>query len=181
MWLCVLITFVTTIHCVEKGSFSALPFPCLSCWQHVNSYFSSCDTAKVLWKSFTMTIISIGKKVFGGKMLWRLFLFSWTHQICLPVGKIWALFLLVFILYVCSTFHILLNHPLLALHQYGLFFSAFILSSKHISQKVVALWLVIFFMQVMQELGLIGLRIQRMPSEPGLEFGIPSQYSYMTV
>lgn len=36
-------------------------------------------------------------------------------------------------------------------------------------------------MQVMQELGLIGLRIQRMPSEPNLEFGIPSQYSYMTV
>ncbi|XP_019250677.1 PREDICTED: 4-alpha-glucanotransferase DPE2 [Nicotiana attenuata] len=34
---------------------------------------------------------------------------------------------------------------------------------------------------VMQELGLVGLRIQRMPSEPGLEFGIPSQYSYMTV
>lgn len=33
----------------------------------------------------------------------------------------------------------------------------------------------------MQELGLIGLRIQRMPSEPGLEFGIPSQYPYMTV
>jgi hypothetical protein len=33
----------------------------------------------------------------------------------------------------------------------------------------------------MQELGLIGLRIQRMPSEPNLEFGIPSQYSYMTV
>lgn len=36
-------------------------------------------------------------------------------------------------------------------------------------------------MQVMQELGLIGLRIQRMPNEPDLEFGIPSQYSYMTV
>ncbi|CAL5085294.1 unnamed protein product [Urochloa decumbens] len=35
--------------------------------------------------------------------------------------------------------------------------------------------------EVMQELGLIGLRIQRMPSEPNLEFGIPSQYSYMTV
>lgn len=34
---------------------------------------------------------------------------------------------------------------------------------------------------VMQELGLIGLRIQRMPSEPDLEFGIPSQYDYMTV
>ncbi|KAL2480812.1 4-alpha-glucanotransferase DPE2 [Abeliophyllum distichum] len=34
---------------------------------------------------------------------------------------------------------------------------------------------------VMQELGLIGLRIQRMPNEPGLEFGIPSQYGYMTV
>lgn len=34
---------------------------------------------------------------------------------------------------------------------------------------------------VMQELGLIGLRIQRMPSEPDLEFGIPSQYGYMTV
>ncbi|XP_060191492.1 4-alpha-glucanotransferase DPE2 isoform X3 [Lycium barbarum] len=34
---------------------------------------------------------------------------------------------------------------------------------------------------VMQELGLVGLRIQRMPSEPGLEFGIPSQYGYMTV
>lgn len=34
---------------------------------------------------------------------------------------------------------------------------------------------------VMQELGLIGLRIQRMPSEPSLEFSIPSQYSYMTV
>uniref|UniRef100_A0A6N2L3A0 4-alpha-glucanotransferase n=1 Tax=Salix viminalis TaxID=40686 RepID=A0A6N2L3A0_SALVM len=34
---------------------------------------------------------------------------------------------------------------------------------------------------VMQELGLIGLRIQRMASEPDQEFGIPSQYSYMTV
>lgn len=34
---------------------------------------------------------------------------------------------------------------------------------------------------VMQELGLIGLRIQRMPNEPGLEFGIPSHYNYMTV
>ncbi|XP_031127124.1 4-alpha-glucanotransferase DPE2-like isoform X2 [Ipomoea triloba] len=34
---------------------------------------------------------------------------------------------------------------------------------------------------VMQELGLIGLRIQRMPSEAGREFGIPSEYSYMTV
>ncbi|KAG4915799.1 hypothetical protein JHK87_053356 [Glycine soja] len=35
--------------------------------------------------------------------------------------------------------------------------------------------------QVMQELGLVGLRIQRMPNEPDLEFGIPSKYSYMTV
>lgn len=34
---------------------------------------------------------------------------------------------------------------------------------------------------VMQELGLIGLRIQRMPSEANCEFGIPSQYNYMTV
>ncbi|GAU44872.1 hypothetical protein TSUD_329290 [Trifolium subterraneum] len=34
---------------------------------------------------------------------------------------------------------------------------------------------------VMQELGLVGLRIQRMPNESDLEFGIPSQYSYMTV
>ncbi|KAG0479077.1 hypothetical protein HPP92_013796 [Vanilla planifolia] len=34
---------------------------------------------------------------------------------------------------------------------------------------------------VMKELGLIGLRIQRMPSEPGVEFGIPSQYNYETV
>lgn len=34
---------------------------------------------------------------------------------------------------------------------------------------------------VMQELGLIGLRIQRMPGEADLEFGIPSQYPYMTV
>ncbi|CAM8985551.1 unnamed protein product [Rhodiola kirilowii] len=34
---------------------------------------------------------------------------------------------------------------------------------------------------VMQELGLIGLRIQRMPNESDLEFGIPSRYSYMTV
>lgn len=34
---------------------------------------------------------------------------------------------------------------------------------------------------VMQELGLIGLRIQRMPNEPDQEFGIPSQYGYMTV
>lgn len=34
---------------------------------------------------------------------------------------------------------------------------------------------------VMEELGLIGLRIQRMPNESDLEFGIPSQYSYMTV
>lgn len=34
---------------------------------------------------------------------------------------------------------------------------------------------------VMEELGLLGLCIQRMPSEPGLEFGIPSRYKYMTV
>jgi len=34
---------------------------------------------------------------------------------------------------------------------------------------------------VMQELGLIGLRIQRMPSESDLEFGIPANYGYMTV
>lgn len=40
---------------------------------------------------------------------------------------------------------------------------------------------VLILMQVMQELGLIGLRIQRMPSESELEFGIPSQYNYMTV
>lgn len=39
----------------------------------------------------------------------------------------------------------------------------------------------LILMQVMEELGLIGLRIQRMPNEPDLEFGIPSQYSYMTV
>ncbi|KAI7733269.1 hypothetical protein M8C21_007244, partial [Ambrosia artemisiifolia] len=38
-----------------------------------------------------------------------------------------------------------------------------------------------FLRYVMQELGLIGLRIQRMPSEADLEFGIPSQYDYMTV
>ncbi|CAI9782888.1 unnamed protein product [Fraxinus pennsylvanica] len=34
---------------------------------------------------------------------------------------------------------------------------------------------------VMQELGLIGLHIQRMPNEPDKEFGVPSQYSYMTI
>uniref|UniRef100_A0A7N0UGE4 4-alpha-glucanotransferase n=1 Tax=Kalanchoe fedtschenkoi TaxID=63787 RepID=A0A7N0UGE4_KALFE len=34
---------------------------------------------------------------------------------------------------------------------------------------------------VMQELGLIGLRIQRMPNESDLEFGIPARYNYMTV
>lgn len=34
---------------------------------------------------------------------------------------------------------------------------------------------------VLQELALLGLRIQRMPSESDLEFGIPSHYDYMTV
>lgn len=34
---------------------------------------------------------------------------------------------------------------------------------------------------VLQELGLIGLRIQRMPSVPGLEFAIPPNYEYTTV
>ena len=34
---------------------------------------------------------------------------------------------------------------------------------------------------VMEELGIIGLRIQRMPSDPGCEFGDPSNYPYMTV
>lgn len=55
---------------------------------------------------------------------------------------------------------------------YGCWPSLFLL----ISYLVIGFW-----MQVMQELGLIGLRIQRMPSEPDLEFGIPSQYGYMTV
>lgn len=40
---------------------------------------------------------------------------------------------------------------------------------------------IILLVQVMQELGLVGLRIQRMPNESDLEFGIPSKYSYMTV
>lgn len=35
--------------------------------------------------------------------------------------------------------------------------------------------------QVMKELALVGLRIQRMPSESDVEFGIPSNYDYMTV
>ena len=34
---------------------------------------------------------------------------------------------------------------------------------------------------VMEELGLVGLRIQRMPSEPGQEFGDPLAYSYTVV
>lgn len=34
---------------------------------------------------------------------------------------------------------------------------------------------------VMEELGIIGLRIQRMPSEPDCEFGDPGLYPYMTV
>lgn len=34
---------------------------------------------------------------------------------------------------------------------------------------------------VLNELGLLGLRIQRMPSAPGQEFGIPADYEYMTV
>jgi 4-alpha-glucanotransferase len=35
--------------------------------------------------------------------------------------------------------------------------------------------------QVLSELGLLGLRIQRMPSKPGQEFGLPAEYEYMTV
>ena len=34
---------------------------------------------------------------------------------------------------------------------------------------------------IMAELGIIGLRIQRMPSEQGMEFGDPERYEYMTV
>lgn len=34
---------------------------------------------------------------------------------------------------------------------------------------------------IMEELGIIGLRIQRMPSEVGAEFGDPLNYPYMTV
>jgi len=34
---------------------------------------------------------------------------------------------------------------------------------------------------IMEELGIVGLRIQRMPSEPGTEFGDPEKYGYMTV
>ncbi|KAG0604636.1 hypothetical protein M758_10G186000 [Ceratodon purpureus] len=34
---------------------------------------------------------------------------------------------------------------------------------------------------VLSELGLLGLRIQRMPSAPGQEFGDPAEYEYMTV
>lgn len=33
----------------------------------------------------------------------------------------------------------------------------------------------------MHELGLIGLRIQRMASEPGSEFNNPANYAYLTV
>lgn len=34
---------------------------------------------------------------------------------------------------------------------------------------------------VLRELGLLGLRIQRMPSTPGLEFDVPANYDYTTV
>lgn len=34
---------------------------------------------------------------------------------------------------------------------------------------------------IMEELGIVGLRIQRMPSEQGAEFGDPEHYGYMTV
>ena len=34
---------------------------------------------------------------------------------------------------------------------------------------------------IMEELGIVGLRIQRMPSEHGVEFGDPGNYPYMTV
>jgi 4-alpha-glucanotransferase len=34
---------------------------------------------------------------------------------------------------------------------------------------------------IMEELGIVGLRIQRMPSECGVEFGDPGNYPYMTV
>jgi 4-alpha-glucanotransferase len=33
----------------------------------------------------------------------------------------------------------------------------------------------------LQELGLIGLRIQRMPSGPGVEFNNPATYPYLSV
>ncbi|MDD5556951.1 MAG: 4-alpha-glucanotransferase [bacterium] len=33
----------------------------------------------------------------------------------------------------------------------------------------------------LEELGILGLRVQRMPKEPGLEFGIPREYPYLTV
>ena len=34
---------------------------------------------------------------------------------------------------------------------------------------------------VLEELGILGLRIQRMPAEPGVEFGNPARYPYMAV
>lgn len=34
---------------------------------------------------------------------------------------------------------------------------------------------------IMKELGIVGLRIQRMPSETGQEFGDPAMYPYMTI
>lgn len=34
---------------------------------------------------------------------------------------------------------------------------------------------------VLQDLGLVGLRIQRMPSTPGVEFSVPNSYEYATV
>lgn len=105
-----------------------------------------------------MTIILLAKRISGVKMRSRLCLCFWTHRICWHVGKILALSLPVFTLYDVFL-HMLVN-------SYCLFYA-------HKWQK--------YIIQVMQELGLIGLRIQRMPSEPNLEFGIPSQYSYMTV
>jgi hypothetical protein len=38
-----------------------------------------------------------------------------------------------------------------------------------------------FSSQVLNELGLLGLRIQRYPSAPGQEFGDPAEYNYMVV
>ena len=85
---------------------------------------------------------------------------------------------------VCSLKHSLPHNPSPTflnslLFQWGFIFLLYLWFCTILTKKLSSNWLIL--MQVMQELGLIGLRIQRMPSEPDLEFGIPSQYSYMTV
>lgn len=75
-------SFWSSILGATKNYFPAFFFQLSLDTTKIAAYLPFHASANVFWKDYTMTTISIGKRIFGGKMLWRPCPSCWTHRRC---------------------------------------------------------------------------------------------------